>query len=73
LLLAGVLDELELRSYTSKTPAGSNLGEQSSASDDGRKHRPKYVKPNWNSNFDVLPTVHLSITLDNDQPNAQIF
>ena len=37
-------------------PAGSNLGEhyqilqiQSSAPDDGRKHRPKHVKPTWNN------------------------
>jgi hypothetical protein len=39
-----------------RTPAGRNLGEhyqilkiQSSAPDDGRKHRPKQVKPTWNN------------------------
>ena len=43
-------------SNSSKTPTGSILGEyyqilqiQSNAPDDGRKHRPKHVEPNWNN------------------------
>jgi len=45
-------------SNSSNTPAGSNLGEyyrilqiQSSAPDDGRKHRPKYVELTRNNKF----------------------
>jgi hypothetical protein len=45
------MDELELSSNSSMTPAGSNLREyyqilkiQSTASGDGRKHRPKHVE-----------------------------
>ena len=51
LLPAGVMDETELHSVSSMTPAGSNIGGlyqklhiQSSAPDDGRKHRPKHVE-----------------------------
>jgi hypothetical protein len=50
--------------FPKRTPAGSNLGEQyeillreSSAPDDGRKHRPKYVEPTWNSKLVFI--VHL--------------
>jgi hypothetical protein len=46
------------------TPAGSNLGEhyqilkiQSSAPDDGQKHRPKHVEPTWNNK--LIYIVHL--------------
>jgi len=56
LLPAGALDDLKLRSNSSKTPAGSSLGEhyqilqiQSSAPDDGQKHRPKHVELTWNN------------------------
>jgi hypothetical protein len=45
------MDDLKLRFNSSMTPAGSNLVEyyqklqiQSSAPDDGRKHRPKHVE-----------------------------
>jgi hypothetical protein len=51
LLPAGIMDEMELISISSMTPAGSNIGGQyhklwilSSAPDDGRKHRPKHVE-----------------------------
>jgi len=51
LLLDGVLDELKLRFNSPRTPPSSNLGEyhqilqiQSSAPDDGRKHRPQHVE-----------------------------
>ena len=52
LLLAGVIDTLELQSSNvSVTPAGSDIGEyyqmlqiQSSAPDNGQKHRPKHVE-----------------------------
>jgi len=50
-LPAGVMDELEPRSNSSVTPAGSDfvvhyqmLYIQSSTLDDGRKHRPKHVE-----------------------------
>jgi len=45
------MDEMELRSISSMTPASSNIGGQyqklqiqSSAPDDGRRHRPKHVE-----------------------------
>ena len=51
LLPAGVMEETEWSSVSSMTPAGSNIGVlyqklqiQSSAPDDGRKHRPKHVE-----------------------------
>jgi hypothetical protein len=50
LLPAGVMDEMELSSVLSMTPAGSNIGGhyqkleiQSRAPNDGRRHRPKYA------------------------------
>jgi len=52
------MDELKLRSNfnSSMTPSGSILGEhyqilqiQSSAPDDGRKHRPKHAELIWNN------------------------
>jgi len=40
-----------------RLPAGSNLGVQSSAPDDGRKQRPKHVEPTWNNK--LVYVVHL--------------
>jgi hypothetical protein len=64
MLPAGVMDDLEHTSNSSKTSAGSNLGEhyqilyiQSSAPDDGGKYRPKHVQPAWNNK--LIYTVHL--------------
>jgi len=56
------LDELKLMSFnSSKTPAGSNLGEyyqilyiQSGAPDDGRKHRPKHVELTRNNKLTYI-------------------
>ena len=51
-LPAGVVDEIELSSISSMTPAGSNVGGlyqklqiKSSAPDDERKRRPKHIEP----------------------------
>ena len=64
MLPAGVLDELNLLFNSSKTPAGSILGEyyqilqiQLSAPDDGQKHRPTHVELTWNSK--LIYIVHL--------------
>jgi len=45
------IDEMELRSVSSMTPAGTNIGGQyqklsiqSSAPEDGRRHLPKHVE-----------------------------
>jgi hypothetical protein len=74
------MDELKQLPKSSMTPASNNLGEyyqklkiQSSAPDDGRKHRPKHVGPTRNNKFNIYGSVHRNnIPVYKSQQGAQV-